>query len=127
VSALGFFTRRRVLAFLASACGGVASWASARSDTASLHSRLVALFTDPGSARTIGLAYLRTVGEAEASPERLVQAISGASEAVMASSELKRVIGARIRSDFAEGAIVTVDGWMLSRTEARLCALAALA
>ena len=34
--------------------------------------------------------------------------------------------GARIREDFATGRTVQVDGWLLSRTEARLCALAAL-
>ena len=33
----------------------------------------------------------------------------------------------RIRKDFAVGDVVAVDGWLLSRTEADLCALLALA
>lgn len=32
----------------------------------------------------------------------------------------------RIREDFACGQVVQVEGWLLSRTEVRLCALAAL-
>jgi hypothetical protein len=33
----------------------------------------------------------------------------------------------RIRGDFSNGATISVDGWVLSLTEARLCALIALA
>lgn len=35
-------------------------------------------------------------------------------------------IGTRIREDFANGRTLLVQGWCLSRTEARVCALAAL-
>jgi len=31
-----------------------------------------------------------------------------------------------VRADFASGMMVSVDGWLISDTEARLCALAAL-
>ena len=34
---------------------------------------------------------------------------------------------ARIQDDFAMGATITIDGWVLALTEARLCALIALA
>lgn len=34
--------------------------------------------------------------------------------------------GARIRADFAAGRVLRLDGWVLSRTEAELCARAAL-
>jgi len=36
------------------------------------------------------------------------------------------LIQARIRQDFAVANVVTVDGWLLSRLEARLCAIAYL-
>ena len=39
---------------------------------------------------------------------------------------LRNQIDRRIRSDYREGRIETIEGWVLSRTEARLCALAAL-
>ncbi len=35
-------------------------------------------------------------------------------------------LGMRIRQDFASGRVLLVQGWCLSRTEARVCALAAL-
>lgn len=35
-------------------------------------------------------------------------------------------VGARIRGDFAAGRTVLLDGWVLSRTEAELCARVAL-
>ncbi len=38
----------------------------------------------------------------------------------------RSAIAANIRDDFAQGRIVDADGWQLSLTEARLCALAAL-
>lgn len=39
--------------------------------------------------------------------------------------ELRVQTKKRIREDFARGRTVTVDGWVLSRTEAALCILAA--
>jgi hypothetical protein len=36
-------------------------------------------------------------------------------------------IAVRARDDFASGDIVVIDGWLVGRSEARLCALASLA
>jgi hypothetical protein len=36
---------------------------------------------------------------------------------------LRRIVGEQIRRDFQSGQVVDVDGWLLSETEARLCAL----
>jgi hypothetical protein len=71
-----------------------------------------ALFSHLPSARVIGAAYIRShpaddFDISELPPDR-------------------PAIAARVRDDFANGRIVTVDGWMLSITEARLCALAYL-
>lgn len=131
MSAFGTFTRRRALALLVSACAwlgglgtrGVSGIGSA--DAAPLASPLAMLFTDPRSAQAIGAAYLRTIDGAEVPSERMRRAILGDGPTADAA-ELKRAIAVQIRRDFAEGAIVMVDGWMLSRTEARLCGLAAL-
>jgi hypothetical protein len=42
-------------------------------------------------------------------------------------AHLRRLIDMKRRHDFSIGNTVTVDGWLLARTEARLCALATLA
>ena len=39
---------------------------------------------------------------------------------------MRRQIANQVRSDFANGAILDVDGWLLSITEARVCALICL-
>lgn len=40
---------------------------------------------------------------------------------------LRRFVRDRIRQDFAEGRTTDVNGWILSSTEARLCAITAIA
>ena len=57
-------------------------------------------------ARTLGAAYLR------AYPDDPLTTI------------LADDVAARVRDDFADGRVVVLNGWMLSITEARLCALA---
>ncbi len=102
------------------------STAAARTET-----MLLALFTSSRRPNAIGLAYARRLPRDEISPQRLTSAIvarhgdDGLSFASMAS--LRASVGARIRRDFADGEVVSVDGWLLSVTEARLCAFAARA
>jgi hypothetical protein len=43
------------------------------------------------------------------------------------TGRLRATVDRCVRADFAAGRVVTVDGWILAATEARLCALAALA
>ena len=40
--------------------------------------------------------------------------------------EIHRLVAERIRSDYATGRVGQIAGWVLSRTEIRLCALAAV-
>jgi hypothetical protein len=73
------------------------------------------LFADPAAARAIGAAYLR------AYPNDVLRGVHGA-------ARLPRPeIAARVRDDFATGRVAMVNGWMLSQTEARLCAMVYLA
>lgn len=76
---------------------------------------LGSLFTQAGSARTIGAAYLRAYPDA---------ALTARSWPV--ASLARADVAARVSNDFANGRVVMVEGWMLSQTEARLCALAQL-
>jgi hypothetical protein len=83
------------------------------------------------AAGEIGRAYLRA-HPSEADPERLVAGITGGWEE--GAAELDRLgrdalrlrLREQIRTDFAEGRTVLVDGWMLAASEARLFGLSAL-
>ena len=83
--------------------------------------RLTGLLADVASARQVGQAYLQgTPGDADRDSlmAQLVARLQG---------DLSReTLVACCRADFADGRTVMVNGWMLSQTEARLCALAAL-
>lgn len=82
------------------------------------------LLQHPQSAAIIGEAYLALVDHENSAAElsrRLLQGIATSKERIDA-----RILLERIRSDFAEGDVVKLDGWLLSRTEARICALYAL-
>jgi hypothetical protein len=90
--------------------------------------RLKAAMRHPLSARTIGAAYLAHV-PAEADADVLttltLEAMTMRAEEIvaMAAPALRAAIAAQVRRDFAEGATVAMEGWILSRTEARLCGL----
>jgi hypothetical protein len=90
---------------------------------------LAGLLRRQASARVIGRAYLKAT-PAEAAAGRLVDMITmrleGGAGALRAPERLRGLIAARVARDFEEGATVRVRGWILSRTEARLCGLAAL-
>lgn len=93
--------------------------------------RLTGIFGQKRSARAIGRAYLRHAPEA-ADPEFLIDAICGTDANLHRLAghgdeiSLEAALRDRIRQDFADGRTVRVDGWMLSQTEASLCALAEL-
>lgn len=86
------------------------------------------MIADLDSARQVGRAYLAQV-PAEADRERLLTQLFPRLDpgAEGGSADWRGSFAARCRQDFAEGQTVQVEGWVLSLTEARLCALASLA
>jgi hypothetical protein len=84
--------------------------------------RLVALLADQASARQVGRAYLKAM-PADSDRAQLLSQLA----ARLDHDPSRETYAACCRRDFAEGRTVTVNGWVLSQTEARLCALAALA
>jgi hypothetical protein len=95
--------------------------------------RLTDLFRDPDSARVIGQAFLRLTPE-EGSSGALVTAIGAGLPGGIAAlddpiepDDLRALLAARIQRDFADDAVVELEGWIVSRTEARLCGIVALA
>ena len=96
-----------------------------------LASKLNGFFHDKDSARVVGREYLRIV-PAEADALKLAELIcAGRPERYAELShasmvKVRRMLLHQQREDFDQGRIVNVKGWILSQTEARLCALATL-
>jgi hypothetical protein len=129
--------RRRLLG-LAAGATVLAALPAAAADPAAgdrgLALRLVGLLAEPADAAELGRRYLRSAAQ-EGSVSRLVSAIAGTDEGDRPGRErlasldgvtLRTEVAARIRADFASRRLVRLDGWVLSVTEARLTALAAL-
>jgi len=92
--------------------------------------RLVGLLPRPRAILAIGDAYLRTRHRGQASladlTEMIVREIDAGIGQVDDPRALRRALRQRMAREFASGDMVLVDGWLLSTTEARLYAVAAL-
>jgi hypothetical protein len=126
--------RRRSFLALAGAAGAVVvgvarPWRSlveVRPPT--LESALLSVLSDRAAAAAVGAAYL-AVTPAEADRLLLLNRLAAALNVVASlpdAAALRARVAARVGQDFAAGATCSVDGWVLSRTEARLDALAAV-
>ena len=89
---------------------------------------LSSFFSDGDKAAQVGRTY--ALASKEFDKEIIVESLcetvpEGCAGLVKAApEEQRRIITQRIARDYEEGNIVEVGGWLLSRTEARLCALA---
>jgi hypothetical protein len=91
--------------------------------------RLAGLLAHGDSARHLGRAALGALPGATTAPALATAVLAGlpggaARAAAASDDDLRGLIAARVREDFDSGQTVRVDGWLLSCTEARLCALA---
>lgn len=90
-------------------------------------SQLRALVLSPASAREIGRLYHAKYPEEDsAALARHILSSLSLNEANLTAGErqvLPEKLKSCVRADFAKGCTVEVGGWILSRTEARLCAL----
>lgn len=93
--------------------------------------RLAALLRHEQSARVVGREYLSAF-PAEESPgiltARVAEQLPGGARALAGASDgrLRELLLQATAEDFRDLRIVELRGWVLARTEARLCALAAL-
>lgn len=78
---------------------------------------------DRGALSSIGARYIACHPK-EADLQRLCRVLVG--DLRPSDPELRRSVTSRIRADFASKDVAQVDGWILSKTEARICALASL-
>ena len=126
-----FVTRRFILA--AAALGASLSSHQARSLVSMRHSngaamRLLTLVAAPASALEIGRIYLAQCPEEEGivTLTRLIlssMSLNSGDLAALDCQALPARVTSRVRTDFERGVTVEIGGWILSRTEARLCAL----
>jgi len=86
-------------------------------------------FGDQGDAvRAVGEAYLRQLGR-DTTRESVVAAARGALDVIDRSRDqpgATRALVRAVRDDFERGRTVQLDGWIVSRTEAEICALTLL-
>jgi hypothetical protein len=97
----------------------VARSALARRAPGPVQPALLGWLGDPRLVRTIGLRY-RRARPAEDEPALLAFAIA---PRAITGEEWRRQCARRIRDDFTSDRTVLIDGWVLSVTEARECAL----
>ncbi len=119
--------RRAVLAGIALA--GLAPGLLGRKDPET-DVALLAGFADRNDAVAIGRAYLaqQTLSEPAADLSAgLVKSLGIPKGSGLSRTTLGRAITRQCRREFAAGDVISVGGWLLARTEADLCALAALA
>lgn len=83
---------------------------------------LAARLRDPDAARALGFRYLEQRPDERDLSFLHAATLAGAGEGRRSVESLR----ARFRDDFRRGDTVLIDGWVLARTECRLCALVAL-
>lgn len=86
------------------------------------------MLSDPKGAKVLGMRYLAMYPE-EADVNKLLAVFGRSPEDIKSFCDqptLRKSLGSSQEKDFREGNTVIVDGWVLARTEARVCALAAL-
>jgi hypothetical protein len=90
--------------------------------------RLAGLLAHRNSARSLGRAALGALPGATTAPALAAAVLgdlpAGTRLADTSDDDLRSLVATRVREDFDAGQTVQVDGWILSCTEARLCALA---
>jgi hypothetical protein len=126
-----FFTRRFILFAAALGAGNLPSLAASLYPTKSSGGatmRLRALLPASASAREIGRHYLARYPEEEGDVNLARLILSPMSPesgdvAALDHRELSTLVTSRVRADFENGRTVEIGGWILSRTEVRLCAL----
>ena len=88
-----------------------------------------AMFSDLATARMIGTRYLiQAAHECDAAvlTAELPAGCAAPPASLHSVADMRKLIDAQRTRDFATGDTVIIDGWILARTEARLCALTAL-
>lgn len=94
-----------------------------------LPQRLLDLF-DASALRRLGIVYVRDMAPgttgSDVAQEVLPSRYDAASALDAPQEELLAALVEKVQTDYERGLVVSVDGWLLSQTEAGLCALSVL-
>ena len=130
------FSRRYALKFVpalisvAGVGGMVPALVSGRWVRSHLLDNLSGLFPRPFSAQAIASEYFRThpnENDVYYLARLISQGLAGTSvDCDQSVDDLRSRIRSRVRADFETENVVRLRGWVLSRTEVRVCALAAI-
>jgi hypothetical protein len=114
------------------ALGTLSMWSSGplvalRSENACerMRQKLVSLLHEPERARKVGAVYLRSPPGRFAPPLELAEAVLAEMGPDASNEAIRRDIVARIRRELQEVQVISLDGWIISPTEARLSGLVA--
>ena len=123
-------SRRRCSILLASVLGLVAglrpsrAWAGTDTSHDALRALLDAILSDPAGARAIGRRFLASGPDAAAGARALADRLLA--ERPGSPTDLRCILARRRKDDLRRRAFVLVDGWILPRLEAQVCALTVL-
>ena len=127
-------TRRRFLTLAGSVIGtvGIALPGAATAAGDDGAAELAGVARRARSARAVGRAYLEATPEercADVLTTKISERLPDGGRAIRGAGDeaLRRQLHSAIARDFADERVVRVRGFILSRTEARLCALTTLA
>jgi hypothetical protein len=91
---------------------------------------LLSIFRNRRSACAIGAACLKSLPDNESTGQQIWDKIVATAfcgtETMRSKEAVRRQIADQVRLDFTQGAVISVDRWLLSVTEARVYALIAL-
>lgn len=90
-----------------------------------MRKKLVSLLHEPERARKVGAVYLRSSTGRLAAPLELAETMLAEMGPDASDEAIRREVMARIRRELRDMQVISVEGWIMSQTEARLCGLAA--
>ena len=113
---------------------GTLAWVSAgnfriSAEPVAFHNALAQVFTEKASADAIGREYLASAGgnaDAKSILESVASALPIPLNKDVSIESLRALLNRRIREDFRLGNTVSLQGWVVSLTEAQACAFCAL-
>ena len=88
--------------------------------------KLLSLLDEPQRARMVGRTYLESSIARVAPPAGLVETVLAETGPDAGIEAISRYIVQRIRRELENVEVISLDGWIMSSTEAQLCGLAAL-
>jgi hypothetical protein len=88
--------------------------------------RLVALLRHRDSAKRVGREYLKARPQEACAANLVTELTRDLKLPTISDGDLRAHFNKRSKADFRARRVVKLDGWILSETEARLCALTSL-